>query len=99
LQVVAKAWVDSEFKTRLLADAKNAVAEMDIDVEAPNLVAVENTDTVHNVVVCTLCSCYPTTLLGLSSGWYKSLEYSSRVVSEPRPVLQEFGCSPTSGRH
>jgi nitrile hydratase len=96
-QVVAKAWVDSEFKTRLLADAKNAVAEMDIDVEAPNLVAVENTDTVHNVVVCTLCSCYPTTLLGLSPAWYKSLEYRSRVVSEPRPVLQEFGLELDSG--
>jgi len=90
-QVVARAWADAEFKARLLKDAKTAVAEMDIDVEAPNLVAVENTDTVHNVVVCTLCSCYPTTLLGLSPAWYKSLEYRSRVVSKPRPVLAEFG--------
>ena len=90
-KVVARAWVDPDFTARWLKDAKSAVAEMEIDVEAPYLVAIENTDTVHNVVVCTLCSCYPTALLGLSPAWYKSLEYRSRVVSEPRPVLQEFG--------
>lgn len=90
-QVVARAWVDADFKARLLDNAKTAIAEMDIDVEAPNLVAIENTDTAHNVVVCTLCSCYPTALLGLSPAWYKSLEYRSRVVSEPRDVLKGFG--------
>lgn len=90
-QVVARAWTDPDFKARLLADAKLAIAEMDIDVEAPNLVAVENTDTFHNVVVCTLCSCYPTSLLGLPPAWYKGLEYRSRAVSEPRSVLSEFG--------
>ncbi|MCZ6635093.1 MAG: nitrile hydratase subunit alpha [bacterium] len=90
-QVVARAWTDPDFKARLLENAKIAIADLDIDVEAPNLVAVENTDKIHNVVVCTLCSCYPTALLGLSPAWYKSLEYRSRAVSEPRNVLKEFG--------
>ena len=90
-QVVAKAWTNPDFKARLLDDARAAIADLDIDIQAPNLVAVENTDSVHNVVVCTLCSCYPTGLLGLSPAWYKSLEYRSRVVVEPRSVLREFG--------
>ena len=90
-QVVARAWTDSDFKTRLLENAKTAIADLDIDIEAPNLVAVENTENIHNVVVCTLCSCYPTSLLGLSPAWYKSLEYRSRAVSEPRSALKEFG--------
>ncbi len=91
-KVVARAWVDAGFKDRLLADAKSAITELDL-TPAPmtTLVAVENRENLHNVVVCTLCSCYPRTLLGLPPAWYKSLEYRSRVVSEPREVLREFG--------
>jgi nitrile hydratase alpha subunit len=91
-KVIARAWVDPEFKERLLHDAKAAVAELGYDSgEAPVLVAVENNPQVHNVVVCTLCSCYPRALLGLPPDWYKSLNYRSRVVVDPRGVLKEFG--------
>jgi nitrile hydratase len=91
-KVVARAWGDPAFKARLLANAKAAVAELGVDSgSSPVLVAVENTETVHNVVVCTLCSCYPRTLLGLPPDWYKSLNYRSRVVVDPRGVLREFG--------
>ena len=91
-QVVARAWVDPAFKQRLLADASAAIEELGIAADQmTTLVAVENTASVHNVVVCTLCSCYPRTLLGLPPAWYKSLEYRSRVVVDPRGVLQEFG--------
>jgi nitrile hydratase subunit alpha len=91
-KVIARAWVDPEFKARLLCDAKTAVAELGYDSgEAPVLLAVENTSKVHNVVVCTLCSCYPRALLGLPPDWYKSLNYRSRVVVDPRGVLKEFG--------
>jgi nitrile hydratase subunit alpha len=91
-KVVARAWVDPAFKARLLRDAKAAVAELGLDSgESPVLVAVENTAKVHNVVVCTLCSCYPRALLGLPPDWYKSLNYRSRAVVDPRSVLQEFG--------
>lgn len=91
-KVVARAWVEPAFKARLLADAKAAVAELGIDTGALiTLVAIENTDRVHNVVVCTLCSCYPRPILGLPPDWYKSLHYRSRVVVDPRGVLQEFG--------
>src|SRR6266511_1852532 len=91
-KVVARAWGDPAFKARLLANAKAAVAEVGIDSgSSAVLVAVENTETVHNVVVCTLCSCYPRTLLGLPPDWYKSLNYRSRVVVDPRGVLREFG--------
>jgi nitrile hydratase subunit alpha len=91
-KVIARAWVDPEFKERLLRDANAAVAELGFDSgEAPVLVAVENTPKVHNVVVCTLCSCYPRALLGLPPDWYKSLNYRSRVVVDPRGVLKEFG--------
>lgn len=91
-QVVARAWVDPAFKARLLADAKAAVAELGIDAgSAAVLVAVENTEKLHNVVVCTLCSCYPRMLLGLPPDWYKSLSYRSRAVVDPRGVLREFG--------
>jgi nitrile hydratase subunit alpha len=91
-KVVARAWVDPEFKGRLLRDAKAAVAELGFDSgEAPVLVAVENTPKVHNVVVCTLCSCYPRALLGLPPDWYKSLSYRARAVVDPRTVLTEFG--------
>ncbi|HEV8717906.1 MAG TPA: nitrile hydratase subunit alpha [Candidatus Binatia bacterium] len=91
-KVVAKAWVDPAFKARLLSDAKAAVAELGIDTGSlSTLVAIENTDRLHNVVVCTLCSCYPRTILGVPPDWYKSLNYRSRVVVDPRGVLKEFG--------
>jgi len=90
-RVIARAWVDPEFKKRLLADGKAACAEMGIDLEADRLIAVENTPEVHNVIVCTLCSCYPRALLGMPPTWYKSGNYRSRVVYEPRAVLKEFG--------
>jgi nitrile hydratase subunit alpha len=91
-KVVARAWVDQEYKARLLFDAKAAVSELGFDSgEAPVLVAIENTSKVHNVVVCTLCSCYPRALLGLPPDWYKSLSYRSRAVVDPRGVLREFG--------
>jgi nitrile hydratase subunit alpha len=91
-RVVARAWVDVAFKARLLADAKTAVAELGIETDhMTTLVAIENTAQIHNVVVCTLCSCYPRTILGLPPAWYKSLEYRSRVVVDPRAVLREFG--------
>ncbi len=91
-RVVARAWADPAFKARLLANAKAAIAELGITVgfEA-TIVAVENTDTLHHAVVCTLCSCYPRGLLGYPPDWYKSLNYRSRVVSDPRGVLKEFG--------
>ena len=90
-QVVARAWVDSAFKQRLLADGRAACAEMGAMLEAERLIAVENTPEVHNVIVCTLCSCYPRALLGMPPTWYKSRNYRSRVVFEPRAVLKEFG--------
>jgi len=91
-QVVARAWVDAAFKSRLLADAKSAVEELGFEADQmTTLVAIENTEMIHNVVVCTLCSCYPRALLGLPPAWYKSLEYRSRVVVDPRGVLREFG--------
>jgi nitrile hydratase len=92
-QVVARAWVDPGFKRSLLADANAACQSLGIDlgVSELKLVAVENTPEVHNVVVCTLCSCYPRALLGLPPAWYKSFAYRSRVVNEPRTVLAEFG--------
>jgi len=89
--VVARAWADPAFKQRLLQDGKAACAEMGVDLEAERLIAVENTPDVHNVIVCTLCSCYPRALLGMPPTWYKSRNYRSRVVHEPRAVLKEFG--------
>ncbi|MEM7213515.1 MAG: nitrile hydratase subunit alpha [Pseudomonadota bacterium] len=89
--VVARAWTDPGFKARLLADGSAACAEMGFPVEAMKLVVVENTPDVHNVIVCTLCSCYPRNLLGLPPDWYKSRAYRSRTVKEPRKVLGEFG--------
>jgi nitrile hydratase subunit alpha len=92
-RVVARAWVDDSYRQRLLADATAAVAELGIGGrEGHLLIAVENTPTVHNVVVCTLCSCYPWPLLGLPPTWYKSAPYRSRLVREPRAVLAEMGC-------
>lgn len=90
-KVVARAWVDPEYRARLLADANAAVAEFGIEMPTTHLVALENSREVHNVVVCTLCSCYPRDLLGLPPAWYKSKAYRSRVVHAPREVLQEFG--------
>jgi nitrile hydratase len=91
-RLVARAWVDAEFKDRLLADARSAALEFGLDPgPSPVVVALENTDGVHHVVVCTLCSCYPRALLGPPPDWYKSLPYRSRAVSDPRGVLEEFG--------
>ena len=91
-RLVARAWVDPEFKERLLADARAAALELDLDAgPSPVVVAVENTETVHHLVVCTLCSCYPKALLGPPPDWYKSITYRSRAVSDPRGVLGEFG--------
>jgi len=91
-RLVARAWIDPEFKARLLADARAAALERGLDPgPSPVVVAVENTESVHHMVVCTLCSCYPRALLGPPPDWYKSLAYRSRAVAEPRGVLSEFG--------
>ncbi len=91
-RVVARAWVDEGYRERLLADGTAAIAELELGgVQGERLVVVENTSAVHNVVVCTLCSCYPWPVLGLPPSWYKSPAYRSRVVREPRAVLREFG--------
>jgi nitrile hydratase len=93
-RIVARAWIDPEYKHRLLGDANAAVEELGVDLShwAPvRLRVVENTDSVHNLIVCTLCSCYPIALLGPSPSWYKSEQYRARAVSEPRAVLHEFG--------
>jgi nitrile hydratase subunit alpha len=92
-QVVAKAWTDPEFKKRLLEDGTKACAELGIGgLQGEDMVVVENTDTVHNAIVCTLCSCYPWPVLGLPPNWYKQPAYRSRMVREPRKVLREdFG--------
>jgi len=91
-RLVARAWIDPEFKERLLADARAAALELGLDPgPSPVVVALENTAAVHHLVVCTLCSCYPRALLGPPPDWYKSLPYRSRAVSDPRGVLDEFG--------
>jgi nitrile hydratase subunit alpha len=91
-RLVARAWVDPEFKQRLLADAREAALDVGLDPgPSPVVVALENTEAVHHMVVCTLCSCYPKALLGPPPDWYKSLPYRSRAVSDPRGVLREFG--------
>jgi nitrile hydratase len=90
-KVVARAWVDPAFKQRLLADGPGACESLGIDVPKLRLVVVENTPQVHNAIVCTLCSCYPRMLLGIPPDWYKSRNYRSRMVREPRAVLAEFG--------
>lgn len=92
-RVVARAWTDPAFKQRLLTDGLAAIGELGLGgPQVDHLVVVENTPEVHNVVVCTLCSCYPWGLLGLPPAWYKSFAYRSRVVREPRAVLAEMGC-------
>jgi nitrile hydratase len=90
-RVVARAWVDGAYRDRLLANGAAASEELGLEVGPLKLVVVENTPKTHNVIVCTLCSCYPRALLGLPPDWYKSREYRSRVVREPRQVLEEFG--------
>jgi len=90
-RVVAKAWSDPAYKARLLSDANAAIAELGIDIQPTHLIALENTAEVHNMVVCTLCSCYPRNLLGIPPAWYKARPYRSRAVREPRAVLAEFG--------
>lgn len=92
-KVVARAWTDPAFKARLIADPLDTIVdEFKLEISTPlKLVVLENTLTVHNVVVCTLCSCYPRMLLGIPPAWYKSIDYRSRVVVEPRKVLAEFG--------
>jgi nitrile hydratase len=97
-RLVARAWIDDDFRRRLLADARAAALELDLDPgEAPVVVALENTEDVHHMVVCTLCSCYPRALLGPPPDWYKSLPYRSRAVSDPRGVLDEFGVTLDEG--
>jgi nitrile hydratase len=91
-RLVARAWVDPAFKQRLLTDPKAACLEMGIDASSlTELVVLENTDTQHNLVVCTLCSCYPRSILGRPPDWYKSFAYRSRAVVEPRAIMREFG--------
>ena len=90
-KLVARAWVDPGYRERLLENGTRACEELGLEVPALRLVVVENTPEVHNVIVCTLCSCYPRTLLGIPPEWYKSRNYRSRVVREPRAVLAEFG--------
>ena len=90
-KVVARAWLDDGFRKRLLENGTKACEELGLDVPALKLLAVENTAEVHNAIVCTLCSCYPRMLLGIPPEWYKSRNYRSRMVREPRAVLAEFG--------
>ena len=90
-KVVARAWADPAFKKRLLQDGTKACEELGLEIPALKLVVVENTPQVHNAIVCTLCSCYPRMLLGIPPDWYKSRNYRSRMVREPRKVLREFG--------
>ena len=92
-KVVARAWVDADYKARLLADGTPAIAELGFGGnEGDHMVVVENTPEVHNVVVCTLCSCYPWPVLGLPPAWYKDAPYRARMVREPRTLLAEMGC-------
>ena len=94
-RLVARAWVDPGFRSRLLSDTKAAARELGIDASGPvEFVVVENTPEVHNLIVCTLCSCYPRAILGRPPDWYKSFNYRSRAVREPRAVMREFGFEP-----
>jgi nitrile hydratase len=90
-RMVARAWVDPGYRRRLLADGSAAAEELGVAVDGTKLVVVENTPQVHNLIVCTLCSCYPRAILGLPPDWYKSRDYRARAVHEPRQVLNEFG--------
>jgi nitrile hydratase len=94
-KLVARAWIDEEFRALLLSDAKAAASMLGINPEHPaEFVVIENTQKVHNLIVCTLCSCYPRAILGRPPDWYKSFEYRSRAVREPRAVMREFGFEP-----
>ncbi len=94
-RLVARAWVDPEFRALLLSDTKAAALELGIDASGPvEFITVENTPEVHNIIVCTLCSCYPRAILGRPPDWYKSASYRSRAVKEPRAVMREFGYEP-----
>ena len=94
-RLVAKAWVDPGFKSRLLSDTKAAALELGMDASGPiEFIVVENTPQVHNLIVCTLCSCYPRAILGRPPDWYKSFNYRSRAVKEPRAIMREFGFEP-----
>ena len=90
-RIIARAWTDADFKKRLLEDGTKAVGELGFPMGDAELIVVENTSDVHNMIVCTLCSCYPRTILGLPPDWYKSKSYRARAVVEPRSVLKEFG--------
>ena len=90
-RIAARAWLDPAFRSRLLDNSAEAIKELGFDLSPLEFTVLENTPTVHNVVVCTLCSCYPRALLGMSPAWYKSKNYRSRIVREPRAVLAEFG--------
>jgi nitrile hydratase alpha subunit len=90
-EMIARAWTDPAFRDLLLSDGQAALASMGLGLGGPEFVVIENTQDIHNVIVCTLCSCYPRGVLGLPPSWYKSSEYRSRVVREPREVLKEFG--------
>jgi nitrile hydratase subunit alpha len=97
-RLVARAWTDQGFRARLLVDGRAAAIELGIDaVASPDLVVVGNNPEVHNPIVCTLCSCYPRAVLGRPPDWYKSFEYRSRAVREPRAVMREFGFVPPEG--
>jgi nitrile hydratase len=96
-RAIARAWVDDGFRTRLLANVNQAVAELGIDAGGIPIRAVENTPALHNLVVCTLCSCYPRLLIGLPPDWYKARAYRARAVREPRAVLREFGLTLADG--
>jgi nitrile hydratase subunit alpha len=97
-KLVARAWVNPEFKELLLSDGKVAASELGMAPEHPaEFIVVENTPEVHNLIVCTLCSCYPRAILGRPPDWYKSFEYRSRAVREPRTVMREFGFEPPEG--
>jgi nitrile hydratase len=90
-RIVARAWSDPEYKARLLDNGIEAIRELGFELQPYEFTVMENTDKLHNVIVCTLCSCYPRALLGMSPAWYKSGSYRARIVREPRAVLQEFG--------
>jgi nitrile hydratase subunit alpha len=97
-KLVARAWLNPDFKELLLSDGKGAASELGMAPEHPaEFIVVENTPEVHNLIVCTLCSCYPRAILGRPPDWYKSFEYRSRAVREPRTVMREFGFEPPEG--
>ncbi len=96
-RMIARAWLDPDFKARMMEDVNAAAAEMDIDSGVIPIRAIENTPEVHNAIVCTLCSCYPKYLIGLPPDWYKSRNYRSRMIREPRTVLAEFGTELADG--